>query len=63
MESANNLTIEQQFHLQVLSQEIRQMSREQAQQHLMELLHHLMVKDNVVKQILKGQLLHGCNDP
>lgn len=31
MESANNLTMEQQFHLQVLSQEVRQMSHEQAQ--------------------------------
>lgn len=56
MESNHNLSIEQQFKLQVLSQEIQQMSREQAQQYLMEVLRQMMVKDNVVKKLIKGEI-------
>ena len=56
MESNNNLSMEQQFKLHVLSQEVQQMSREQAQQYLIEVLRQMMVKDNVVKKMIKGDM-------
>ena len=56
MESNHNLTLEQQFKLQTLSQEVKQMSHEQAQQYLIEVLRQMMVKDNVVKNLIKGDM-------
>ena len=56
MEANNNLSMEQQFKLHVLSQEVQQMSREQAQQYLIEVLRQMMVKDNVVKKLIKGDM-------
>ena len=56
MESNHNLSMEQQFKLQVLSQEVKQMSHEQAQQYLIEVLRQMMVKDNVVKKLIKGEM-------
>ncbi|MGK7910821.1 MAG: NblA/ycf18 family protein [Synechococcus sp.] len=56
MESNNNLSMEQQFKLHVLSQEVLQMSHEQAQQYLIEVLRQMMVKDNVVKKMIKGDM-------
>ncbi|MGK7909709.1 MAG: NblA/ycf18 family protein [Synechococcus sp.] len=55
MESTN-LSMEQQFKLQVLSTEVKQMSHEQAQQYLIEVLRQMMVKDNVVKNMIKGEM-------
>jgi pimeloyl-CoA synthetase len=45
--------MEQQFKLQVLTQQVEQLSREEAQKYLLELLRQMMVKDNVVKELLK----------
>ncbi|MEM8715050.1 MAG: NblA/ycf18 family protein [Cyanobacteria bacterium P01_A01_bin.3] len=56
MESNTNLSMEQQFKLHVLTQEVQQMSREQAQQYLVEVLRQMMVKDNVVKKMIKGDM-------
>ena len=56
MESNSNLSMEQQFKLQVLSQEVQQMSHEQAQQYLIEILRQMMVKDNIVKKLFKGDI-------
>ena len=55
MESTK-LSMEQQFKLQVLSTEVKQMSHEQAQQYLIEVLRQMMVKDNVVKNMIKGEM-------
>ena len=56
MELSNQLTVEQQFRLQVYAREVRTMSPELLQQHLIELLRHMMVKDRVMKQLFKEQL-------
>ena len=56
MESTSSLSMEQQFKLQVLSQEVQQMNREQAQQYLIEILRQMMLKDNVVKKMIKGDM-------
>ena len=55
MEMSNNLSLEQQFKLQVLREEVKQLSREQAQDYLMEILRQSMVKDNMFKNWMKAQ--------
>ena len=55
MEMSNSLSLEQQFKLQVLNKEVKQLSREQAQDYLMEVLRQNMVKDNLFKNLMNGQ--------
>ncbi|WP_017326221.1 NblA/ycf18 family protein [Synechococcus sp. PCC 7336] len=54
MESTD-LSMEQQFKLRVLSEQVQRLSREQAQEYLMEVMRQMMVKDNIVKNLLIGQ--------
>lgn len=53
MESQNGLSLEQQFKLQVLREEIKQLSREQAQDYLIEVMKQSMVKDNMFRRLFK----------
>jgi len=54
METPVNLSLEQQFKLQVLREQVKNLTREQAQEYLMELFQQMMVKDNLVKQLLRN---------
>ncbi|MCG8368556.1 MAG: NblA/ycf18 family protein [Pseudanabaenales cyanobacterium] len=54
MKFPTNLSMEQQFRLQVLSEEVKRLNREEAQKYLLEILRQMMVKDNFVKQVIKG---------
>ena len=47
------LTMEQQFELKKAEAQIRQMSSDQAQELLLELMRQLMIKDNVLKHLIK----------
>ena len=47
------LTIEQQFKLQVLKQEIDQLTLEQSKEHLLEAFRQIMIKDNLCKEMFK----------
>lgn len=49
MEMPISLTLEQQFKLQILREEVKQMTLEQAQEYLMEVLRQNMVKENMFK--------------
>lgn len=49
-----NLTLEQQFKLQVLTEQVEMLSREQAQEYLLEMFRQMMVKDNLVKHLMKN---------
>jgi hypothetical protein len=53
MELPAQLTLEQQFKLKVLQEQVKELSKEQAQEYLMEVFRQMMVKDNLVKQLLK----------
>ncbi|NEQ31435.1 MAG: phycobilisome degradation protein nblA [Leptolyngbya sp. SIO4C5] len=53
MNKPDVLTIEQQFRLQVLRQQVDSLTLEEAQEYLFEALKQLMIKDNWVKQIFK----------
>lgn len=46
--------MEQQFRLQTLKQQVETLSKEQAQAYLLEVLRQMMVKDNLVKNLLKN---------
>ncbi len=54
MDISANLTLEQKFKLQVLKDQVKNLSQEQAQEYLMEVFRQMMVKDNLMKQLLKG---------
>ncbi|MFE4105576.1 NblA/ycf18 family protein [Almyronema epifaneia] len=54
MENSDTLTMEQQFRLQVLRQQIENLTLEEAQDYLFEALKQLMIKDNWVRQIFKA---------
>lgn len=49
----NQLSIEQQFSLQVISQQVQHLSQEDAQKYLLEMFRQMMIKDNVFKQLIK----------
>ncbi len=53
MEMPISLTLEQQFKLQILREEVKNLSLEQAQEYLVELLRQNMVKDNMFKHLAK----------
>lgn len=53
MEMPIQLSMEQQFKLQVYQQQIQSLTKEQAQEYLLEVLRQMMVKDNLLKQVLK----------
>ncbi|MBW4604455.1 MAG: NblA/ycf18 family protein [Calothrix sp. FI2-JRJ7] len=53
MNFPNELTLEQQFRLQTLKDQVQTLSQQEAQEFLMEVLRQMMVKDNLVKQLLK----------
>ena len=48
------LSLEQQFKLQILGQQVKQLSQQQAQEYLLETLRQMMVKDNLVKKLLQN---------
>lgn len=54
MEIPTGLSIEQQFKLKVLRDEVKHLSLEQAQEYLIEVLRQSMVKENLYKQWMKS---------
>ncbi|CBN54216.1 NblA/ycf18 family protein [Kamptonema animale CS-326] len=54
MEMPTGLSLEQQFKLQVLRDEVKHLSLEQAQEYLVEVLRQSMVKENLYKNWLKS---------
>ncbi|MEM7553742.1 MAG: NblA/ycf18 family protein [Cyanobacteria bacterium P01_A01_bin.84] len=54
MDIPSGLSVEQQFRLQTLKQQVETLSKEQAQTYLLEVLRQMMVKDNLVKHLLKN---------
>lgn len=52
----SELSLEQQFKLRVLKQEVQNLSKEQSQEYLVETFKQLMIKDIWISQILKDRL-------
>lgn len=53
MDIPTQLTLEQQFKLQILRDRVKTLSQEQAQEYLLEVLRQNMLKDNLYKHLLK----------
>jgi Phycobilisome degradation protein nblA len=53
MEFPTQLSIEQQFRLQTLKEQVKSLSQQEAQDFLLEVLRQMMVKDNLVKHLIK----------
>lgn len=49
-----SLTLEQQFNLKMYESQVRHMSAEQSQDLLLEVMRQLMVKENIVKHLMKA---------
>ena len=54
MNAPGTLSLEQQFKLQVLREQAKSLTQEQAQEYLVEVMRQMMVKDNLVKHFLKN---------
>lgn len=52
--SSFELTLEQQFQMRLMEQSAQQMTREQMQDMLIQSARLLMLKDNVIRDLLKG---------
>ena len=50
------LSLEQQFSLSKYEREIAKLSQDQAQEFLIKVLHQMMVKDNVIRSLMKSAL-------
>ncbi|MEO1006850.1 MAG: NblA/ycf18 family protein [Cyanobacteria bacterium J06638_38] len=53
MDLPMELSLEQQFNLKIYEKQVKSMSHEEAQQFLVEVLRQLMVKENMVKHLMK----------
>ncbi len=53
MNGKTQLSIEQQFRLQVLSEQVQNLSQEEAQKYLLEMFRQMMVKENLFKHLIK----------
>lgn len=47
------LTMEQQFNMKVYEDQVKHMSADQAQEFLLEIMRQLMIKDNVIRHLMK----------
>jgi hypothetical protein len=56
METPGKLSMEQEFKLKVLREQVKSLNLEQAQDYIVELLRQIMVKDNLVKQMIRDNL-------
>lgn len=54
MDLSGQLSLEQKFKLKVLHEQVQSLSKEEAQDYLLEMFRQMMVKDNLVKNLLKN---------
>jgi hypothetical protein len=62
MSEPMELSLEQQFNIRSFETQVRQMSREQAQEFLVKMYEQMMVKENMYKHFLKHQWGIGQNN-
>ncbi|MEB3177483.1 MAG: NblA/ycf18 family protein [Nostocaceae cyanobacterium] len=55
--TALTLTLEQEFNLKLYEEMAKKLSKEQAQEYLLEVLRQLMIKDNFLKQLMRSNML------
>ncbi len=50
------LSLEQEFNLKVYEEQVKNLNPQQSQEFVLELLRQLMIKDNVIKHLMKEAL-------
>ena len=55
MNDKNKLTLEQEFSLRKIATQAKALSRQQAQELIIELQRQMMMKDNLYKQLIKHE--------
>jgi hypothetical protein len=50
------LSMEQQFNLKMYEGQVKELSNEQAQDFLLEVMRQLMIKENVIKYLMKDSI-------
>jgi Phycobilisome degradation protein nblA len=50
------LSMEQQFNLKMYEGQVKELSNEQAQDFLLEVMRQLMIKENVIKHLMKDSI-------
>lgn len=53
MSQETELSLEQKFSLRTFADQVQHMSREQAQEFLLKLYEHMMLKENIYKSLMK----------
>ncbi|HIK07863.1 MAG TPA: NblA/ycf18 family protein [Trichormus sp. M33_DOE_039] len=53
MDIPMELNLEQKFNLKLYEEQVKELSKEESQKFLLEVLRQLMVKDNMIKHLLK----------
>jgi len=61
MDQAMNLTLEQEFNLRQFTDQVQQMSREQAQELLTEQHKLMMIRESMYREILKHEWKIGAD--
>lgn len=56
LHTALQLSVEQLFSAKMQESQVKELSREQAQELLLELMRQLMIKDNVIRHLMKSAL-------
>lgn len=57
MAESNNLSLEQQFKLVIFRKKISELDKEESKQYLYALVQYMLVKDNIIKFIMKNNKL------
>jgi hypothetical protein len=52
-----NLSVEQQFSMKVYEDQVKGLSSDQAQEFLLEIMRQLMIKDNVIRHLMKKAIV------
>jgi hypothetical protein len=56
MELPLRLTLEQSFNMKVYEEQVKALSQEQAQDCLLQVMRQMMIKDNVIRDLMKKAL-------
>jgi Phycobilisome degradation protein nblA len=56
LSEALSLTMEQSFQLKIMADQVEDLTVEDLQNAVLELARQMMIKDNVIKQLIKGGL-------
>ncbi|MBE9067779.1 NblA/ycf18 family protein [Leptolyngbya cf. ectocarpi LEGE 11479] len=53
MKMPGDLSLEQEFELQLLREQVKQLSLDQAQDYVVEMMRQMMLKENLFKQLMR----------